>query len=465
MPAVRPDEAARRSVVPSAASRSLWRAAVWTGVGAAVVCATVAIVAVAICWLPVSGSSGRTHSAIHAGLLTFLASVHGGVTVDGTSAAFLPLGMMLAVALTAWRAGAGLADAAAAIDERDPARLALAGLTQAASFALVCVVAVPFSTLGTSSVPFLGVGAAALILFAASGGTALACYSPLSDWCLDRVPGAVRRGARAAAAVLAVYLAAGALLVAASLVVHHGRVEELSRQVGGGWGGAPILLLGLLAAPNAVIAAIGYLAGPGFAVGAGSVAGPFTTAHGTLPAFPILGAVPSGPGANAATWLLVALTPLVAGAVLARQAGRVDGWRERASTVAAAVGIVALAGAVLGWQGGGGIGDGGLRTVGASPWQLGLAVAAAVTVTGSALIAVTALGRRVAGRASAPPEAIPAPRAAAAKAAEPVLRSAAQRLAELAELTRKPPRRSGPAAAGRNADGADDGERGDRLAG
>ena len=81
----------------------------WTGVGAAAVCATLAIVAVAVCWLPVSGTSGHSRSAIHAGLLTFLAALHGGITVDGTPAAFLPLGMMIIVGMTAWRAGSGLA--------------------------------------------------------------------------------------------------------------------------------------------------------------------------------------------------------------------------------------------------------------------------------------------------------------------------------------------------------------------
>jgi hypothetical protein len=397
-PAAREDDPARRSVVPTAAGRSLWRAAVWTGVGAAIVCAVLAVVAVAICWLPVSGSSGRTHSAIHAGLLTFLASVHGGITVDGTAAGFLPLGLLLAVALTAWRAGAGLADAAAAIDETDPARLAVAGLTQAASFAACCLLLVPFATLGTSSAPFLGVGCAALLLFSLAGGAALACYSPLSDWCLARVPAAIRRGARGAAVVLAVYLAAGALLVAGSLVVHHDRVSELSRQVGGGWGGVPILLLGLLAAPNAVIAGASYLAGPGFAVGAHTTAGPFSTAHGTLPAFPVLGAVPSGDGATPLGWALIAFTPLLAGALLARLCLREAGWAARWRVLGSGVGVVALAMLVLGWQGGGAIGDGGLSTVGASPWRLALAVAAAVSVVGSAVLGIGALGGALRGR-------------------------------------------------------------------
>jgi hypothetical protein len=390
------DDAGRRSVVPTAAARSLWRAAVWTGMGAAIVCAVLAIVVVAICWLPVSGSTGRTHSAIHAGLLTFLAAVHGGVTVDGTAGFFLPLGMLLAVGLTAWRAGAGLADAAAAIGETDPARLALAGLTQAASFAIACLVAVPLATLGTSSAPFLTVGAAALLLFAVAGGAALVCYSPLSDWCLDRIPVEVRHGARAAVVVLAVYAAAGALLVAAALAVHHGRVEELSRQVGGGWGGVPILLLGVLAAPNAVIAGIGYLAGPGFAVGTQTTVSPFSTAHGTLPAFPILGGLPAGHGADPAAWLLVAVTPAVAGLLLARFVRRTDGWTARLRVAGSAVGFVAVALAVLAWQGGGSIGAGALSAVGASPWQLGLAVAAAVSAVAAVVLAVVALRERLA---------------------------------------------------------------------
>jgi len=390
--------AARRSVVPRAAGRSLWRAATWTGAGAAIVCATVGILAVAVCWLPVSGPGGRAHSAIHAGLLTFLTALHGGVTIDGTSTSFLPLGMLAAVAITAWRAGAGLADAAAGIGECDPLRLALAGLAQAVSFTGCCLVAVPYATLGTSDAPFLGVAAAAFLLFAFSGGTALVLYSPLSDLLAERTPASVRAGARGAGVALCVYLAAGALLAAGSAVVHHARIEALSAQVGGGWGGVPVLLLGVLAAPNAAVAGAAYLAGPGFAVG-GSSASAFTTAHGVLPAFPLLGAMPDGSGANAPVWVLMALTPLLAGLLLARLACREDAWAARWQLIGAATAGVLLGLIVLGWQAGGAIGAGGLSTIGPSPWRFALAAGVAVAGVASAGLGVAAARSRFVSRA------------------------------------------------------------------
>jgi hypothetical protein len=410
-PADREDETVRRSVVPPAAGRSLWLAAVWTGVGAAVVCATLAIVVVAICWLPVSQGANRTNSTIRAGLLSFLASVHGGITVDDTHALFLPLGMLLAVGVTAWRAGCGLADVADSLDEQDPVRLLLAGLAQTASFVVVCLFAVPFAELGTSSIPFLGVGCAAFALFALTGGVAFTRWSALSEWAAWWLPQSAGRWARAAAAAVAGYLVGGALLVTASLVVHHADVETLSRQVGGGWGGVPILLLGILSAPNAVIAASAYLAGPGLTVGSGTTASLFGTAHGTLPAFPIFAAMPSGHGPTPATWGLVVATPLLAGLALARVAARAPSWPRRIADVAASAVIVAVVMAVLGWQGGGAIGDGRLHTIGASPWQLGAATAAESAAVAAVAFAVTALAQFL-KPAPPVPVSVPRPRSA-----------------------------------------------------
>jgi hypothetical protein len=388
------DQAVRRSVVPEAAGRSLWLAALWTGVGAAVVSATVAIVAVAVLWLPVSGqSNGRTGSAIHAGLLTFLASVHGGITVDAVSSHWLPLGMLIAVGITAWRAGSGLADAAADLEERDPGRLAAAGAMQAVSFVIAVLVAVPFSRLGSSSAPLLGVGFSALLLFVVTGGVSFVRSSELRVLWTAVLSPLVRQSLRGAAVVLTVYLGSGAVLVAGSLVVHHGQVEALSRQVGGGFGGIPILLLGVLTAPNAAICAASYLAGPGFALGTGTSVSLTGTAHGTLPAFPVLAAVPSGHGTGPLVLVMAALTVILAGVLLARSTAPAGQLIARVRVLGAAAGCSTVAMVVLGWQAGGSVGSARLRTVGPSPWRLGLAVGLETALAGGVALALGALIR------------------------------------------------------------------------
>lgn len=376
-------------MVPAAAGRSLWVAAAWTGFGAVVVGAVAGIAAAAICWLPASGARGNAGSAIHAGLLTFLAGLHGGITVDGLASDFVPLGLTLLVGAIAWRAGSGLADAADALECSDPAVLAKAAALQCGVFALCCGITSRVATLGTSSVSTTAAVIAGLLLFAVTGTVSFVRSSPLADELRDRLPEWLGTPMRAAAAGVVGYLGAGALLVAASLVVHHGRVETISHQVGGGWSGAPVLLLGILGAPNAAIAGASYLAGPGFAVGSGVSLG--SAAHGTLPAFPLLGALPSGPASSAA-WLLAAATPVAAGLGLAQVARRAPNWPLRFRDAAIAAALAGVAGSVLAWLGGGAIGSGRLSTVGASPLLFGPAIAAGlIVVAEGALAALAAL--------------------------------------------------------------------------
>lgn len=329
-------------------------------------------------------------STIRAGLLTFLAALHGGVTIDATPAQFLPLGMLLIVGLVAWRAGSGLADAADRLGEHDPVRLAVAGGAQVASFAVACVVIVPFAELGTSDAPFVGVAVAATCLFSASGGVAFLRSSSLGEWCAQRIPYSGFRVARAGAAAVAVYLASGAALVAGSLIVHNDRVTELSRGLGSGWSAVPVLLLGVLAAPNAVIAGSSYLAGPGFSVGTGTSVNAFTTAHGVLPDFPLLGGLPEGHGATPLVWGVMAVTPVVAAIALARLVAATPGFLARLRDAAVAAVLAGSVMLLLAWQGGGGIGTGRLATVGASPWRVGVAVFLAVLVVASLGLAVVA---------------------------------------------------------------------------
>ena len=363
----------------------------------------IAIAGVAICWLPAAGAAGSATSAIRAGVLTFLAAVHGGITVDGLDSAFVPLGMTLLVAAFAWRAGRGLGETADALGERAPARLVWAGITQAVSFGAACGLAARFFTLGTSSAPVAGAAVAGTVLFAVSGGAGLVRSSALVEELSARVPEWLGAAARAAAAAVAVYLAAGAVLVVGSLAVHHHQVETLSREVGGGWSGAPVLLLGVLAAPNAVIAGAGYLAGPGFAVGVGNGVTVGGAAHGTLPAFPLFAALPSGAGASAPVWGLVVLAPLLAGLAMFGIAGRATEPVQRWQVAGAGAVGAGLIGSVLAWQGGGAIGAGRLAEFGASPWQLGLAFGLEAGVVAAAGVGVLLLaGRFRGGEVTAP---------------------------------------------------------------
>ena len=375
--------------MPQVATRSLRLAAVWTGAAAAIVCAVIAIAVVAVLWLPAANGSGSASSALRAGVLTFLAALHGGIAVDGLPAAFVPLGMTMLVGVIAWRAGNGLAGAARELGEDHTARLVQAALLQAGVFAAVSGVAAGYATVGTSRVSPLAAGLAGFVLFAVTGGTAFVRSSPLGGELRARLPDWIGPSLRAAGAAIGVYLAAGALLVVGSLVLHHQRVETLSHQVGGGWSGVPILLLGVLAAPNAAIAGASYLAGPGFALGSGSEVSLGSTVHGTLPAFPILGAVPSGP-ATGPVWLLAAVTPILAGMCAARAVATVPAWQQRLRRAGAGAAMAALLGAILAWQGGGAIGSGRLSAFGASPWQFGLAVGGALGAVAAASVGVLA---------------------------------------------------------------------------
>lgn len=394
-------------MVPAAAARSLWLSALWTGAGTALVAAIAGVLAVSVLWLPAAGAAGSAGSAVRAGVLTFLAGLHGGVTVDGLDANFLPLGLLGLVAVLAWRAGAGLADAAAELEIDDAGRLWRALALQSAAFAVACGLLALLTPLGTSSVPVAGAVLAGLVLFGLFAGARYVRETPqLSEQAAELVPPRLRHAGRVAVGVLAVELAAGALLTAASLVLHHGRVEALSRQVGGGWSSLPVLVLGVLAAPNAAIAGAAYLNGTGFAVGDGTVVGLGSVPHGTLPAFPVLGAVPAG-AASWPVWVLAALTPVAAGGCAAALVQRSSTWRARWRDLGVGLGGAALLGAIVAWQGGGSIGSGRLHAVGASPWRFGLAAAAGSGTVAAVLLGLQWCGERLRARTDADPDFVP----------------------------------------------------------
>ena len=394
----RSDDSSRRDLdlfrgIPPSVRRSPWRTAAWTGAGAAVVGAAVGVAVAVACWLPNAGASGPPMSAIRAGTLAFLAAQHGGINLDGTRVGFVPLAMTAIVAVIAWRASSVLADVLERLRMTSRRDLAKAGMVQAGGYAATCAALAVIARLGTTSVPPIPVAVAAFVLCGIVTAASLAWTSRCRGWSVLSAPDYLRPGLRAATGALCVYLGAGSLLVAVSLLAHAGQVTQLSRMVGGGVSGIPLLVVGLLCAPNATIAAASLLAGPGFAVGAGTSVTAFSASRGTLPAFPILGAIPSGRIPSVLAAVLLGATLLAAGWVttrLARGPAAVD-FGSLMSRLAVAAAGAGIAMATLAWLSGGTLGPARLHAVGPSPWQLGIAVAGEIAVMSLVLIGASAL--------------------------------------------------------------------------
>lgn len=130
------------------------------------------------------------------------------------------------------------------------------------------------------------------------------------------VPGLVVRGTGVAVAGL---IAAASTAVAVAVIVRGGEVIALFESAHVDALGATIVTLGQLAyLPTLVVWALSWLAGPGFALGAGSVVAPAGTQLGVVPGIPVLGLIPEQ---GAPALLLVVLVPVAIGAVA--------GWAAR----------------------------------------------------------------------------------------------------------------------------------------
>ncbi len=97
------------------------------------------------------------------------------------------------------------------------------------------------------------------------------------------------------AGALAVVVAVGALIAGSSLALHLKEFRAVEGTLDPGAVGSALLLLAQLAyVPNAVVWAISFTLGPGFAFGTGTVIAPTGSALGSRLLFPMLAALPSG---------------------------------------------------------------------------------------------------------------------------------------------------------------------------
>ena len=343
----------------------------------------------AIGWMtaPHAGLGNGLPGVLRTAAVIWLAAHHVAFRLHGAgSVGMLPLGLVLLPGALLWVAGRWLVRAGQVARLR---HVGYAAIALAVPYALLSgALAVASRTARAAPSLTQAVVAGFLIALAAGGlgaARALAPWGRLAGL-LPARPRSVIMGTLGCLAVLTV---TGAALAGGSLGAHLGQFRALTGALAPGPAGAVLLLLAELAyLPNAVIWAVAYALGPGFAFGAGTIVAPTGSALGALPAFPMLAALPTGPRAGVPAWLAVTV---LAAPYLAGVFGGVVTMRimptplpEAAPLWGFASGVAAgcVTGALAAFAGGP-LGSGRLAAVGPSGWQAALAAVLELGVTGA----------------------------------------------------------------------------------
>ncbi|HEY6795207.1 MAG TPA: DUF6350 family protein, partial [Kineosporiaceae bacterium] len=351
---------------------------------------------VVVAWVLGAGGQATWSQAVRLALGLWLLAQHTGLVVSGGHVGLVPLGLALVPFASTWFAGRWLARTmdprgdriAAGATRAAPAMLpwrCLLGFTGAYCLlaTLVSVAAGmpglrPISAqaaLGAAVVAFLGGGAGAAV-YRFRGPRAAVREA------LRRVPDVARPWIRPALAAQTVHVAGGAAVVAALVAGHVEGVTQLHRALAPGVVGGAVLTLGeVMLVPNLVVWASAALAGPGFAIGAGTSVTVTSSQLGPLPAVPVLAALPP-PGSlppTAAALLAVPVLGGVVGGVVVCRAGA-GTLRARLGTATGAGLLCGITSSVLAWLSGGPAGPGRLAVTGPDPLLTGAAAAAEVTV-------------------------------------------------------------------------------------
>jgi Family of unknown function (DUF6350) len=267
-----------------------------------------------------AGSHGTTRDALRVGADGWLLALGAHLQVTAGTAATtitaVPLGLTVLCVFVAYRLGVWAGATSAVEDVRT---LALGAVAMSGVYGVAAVLTAVLAATATAEPSLLRsfVGGFVVAFFGGGAGLLVGSRGDLErPSAIPEVVVAVGRGAVASVLLL---VAAGAVLVTVSLLMHLGTaanvLARLHADVAGG-----LLYTALVAAtaPNAVLLGCAYLLGPGFAVGAGTLVAPSAVVLGPVPAFPLLAALPATGAAPAWTTALVAAPVLSAacGAVL-----------------------------------------------------------------------------------------------------------------------------------------------------
>jgi len=319
----------------------------------------------------------------------WLVGHHVGFTLRGAGRiGMLPLGLVALPGALLWRAGRWI------VQKGGVTRLAEVGyaaLALAVPYALLAgaLALASGSSLAVPSLPQAVIAGFLLALVAGGLGGARA----LAPWrrLIRLLPPQPRCLILGSVGALTVLIGAGAILAGASLATSMGGFSSVNKALAPGVVGGLLLLLAQIGyVPNAIIWAVCFALGPGFAFGTGTVVAPTGSALGSLPMLPMLAALPSGAHFAVPAWASVAVlsVPYLAGAFGGLLTVRIAPTpaMELAPLWGFGCGVVTgCAMGVLAAFAGGPLGNGRLTAVGPSGWQAALVttlevgVAAAVT--------------------------------------------------------------------------------------
>lgn len=372
-------EAARRLLAAGASA-----ACMAAGAGLAVL-----MILVLVGWVAAPHSGLGLIGVLRTAAVLWLVSHHVAVQVnDAGRIGMLPLGLVALPGALLWRAGRAVVRGHRVTGLREVLGAALAVAVPYAALAGGLAVT-SRSHLAAASIP-QALLASFMIAFVAAGFGAARALAPWAQ--LGALMSARARSVLVGTvSSLSVLTAAGAMATALALAGAVHRFGDVYRLLDPGVVGAGLLLLAQIAyLPNAVLWAIAYMLGPGFAVGAGTVAAPSGSVLGPMPAFPLLAALPAGSHGSGPGWLasLMLAVPYLAGAAGGVLVARIAPTAVLESAPIRGFCCGLLSGIVLGVGAafaGGPLGAGRLAVVGPSPWQvaavasLEVGIAAAVT--------------------------------------------------------------------------------------
>jgi hypothetical protein len=344
-------EQSRRPVVAGAAA-GLW--ALFVGI-ALVTCL------VMLAWAVSPNSAGDSAAAWRAAGSVWLGAHQVPLEIGGRSLTLMPLGALILGLLLTRRGGRWASRLLAGTSPGEAAGIVTScALVYAAGGAGVAWLSAGPGASASLVAAFLWTGAVALV-----GATwGVAREAGLVVWARSRVSDAVWRTAMGGLAAVVGLLAAGAGLVTVSLVRHAGQIAgTLADLEAGPVGELALTVLGALCLPTLDIWAMSVVVGPGFDLGSAGALNAFGGQVDTLPALPVLAAIPT----TVPVWgPALMLVPVVLGVL----AGRIRWGRDLPTPTGTATSGAGLAGVVAALVGGlvllasGSLGGGRLDAVG-----------------------------------------------------------------------------------------------------